>query len=174
MTEKDMDFQTVFFDFDGVILDSVHVKTEAFAAMFSSYGPEVEKQVVAYHLANGGMSRFEKFTFYYQSLLKKTISPAEVISLSGKFSDLVLEKVIRAPFIDGALEVLEELKKTNIPAYVVSGTPDAEIKLIVKRIKLDSYFREVHGSPGTKKKLSPISLIKQNLAHRVVFLLVMQ
>jgi beta-phosphoglucomutase-like phosphatase (HAD superfamily) len=33
-----MRYQAIFFDFDGVILDSVHVKTEAFAAMFRKYG----------------------------------------------------------------------------------------------------------------------------------------
>ena len=32
-------WQAVFFDFDGVILDSVDVKTQAFAAMFRAYGP---------------------------------------------------------------------------------------------------------------------------------------
>lgn len=148
-----MNWDTVFFDFDGVILDSVHVKTEAFAAMFSSYGPEVEKQVVAYHLANGGMSRFEKFTYFNQSLLKRPVSPSEITRLGEKFSDLVLEKVIQSPFVEGVMEVLEKLKKTTTPAYVVSGTPDAEIKLIVKRIKLDSYFREVHGSPRHKEEI---------------------
>jgi HAD superfamily hydrolase (TIGR01549 family) len=148
-----MDFQAVFFDFDGVILDSVHVKTAAFAAMFQPYGPDVERQVVAYHLANGGMSRFEKFSYYYQTLLNRTISPAELAGLDREFSDLVLEKVIRSPFIDGALEALNKLKKAKIPAYVVSGTPETEIKLIVKKKKLDPYFREVHGSPRHKEEI---------------------
>jgi beta-phosphoglucomutase-like phosphatase (HAD superfamily) len=38
--------QAVFFDFDGVILDSVDVKARAFSEMFRDYGPEVEKAVV--------------------------------------------------------------------------------------------------------------------------------
>ncbi|MEN8136788.1 MAG: HAD-IA family hydrolase [Thermodesulfobacteriota bacterium] len=159
-----MDFQGVFFDFDGVILDSVQVKTEAFAAMFSSYGPEVEKQVVAYHLANGGMSRFEKFSYFYQSLLNSSVSPAELTSLCEKFSDLVLEKVIRSPFINGAMEVLTELKKTSTPAFVVSGTPDLEIKLIVKRKNLESYFNEVHGSPRHKEEIVAEILHKTNFS----------
>ena len=39
-------WEAVFFDFDGVILDSVDVKTQAFADMFRQYGPEVERAVV--------------------------------------------------------------------------------------------------------------------------------
>jgi HAD superfamily hydrolase (TIGR01549 family) len=65
----------------------------------------------------------------------------------------VLEKVIRSPFIDGALEALNKLKKAKTPAYVVSGTPEAEIKLIVKKKKLDPYFKEVHGSPRHKEEI---------------------
>ena len=36
--------ESIFFDFDGVIADSVNVKTEAFAKMYESYGKEVKKQ----------------------------------------------------------------------------------------------------------------------------------
>jgi beta-phosphoglucomutase-like phosphatase (HAD superfamily) len=43
-----MHYQAIFFDFDGVILDSVHVKTEAFAAMFRKYGPEIERAVFGF------------------------------------------------------------------------------------------------------------------------------
>jgi phosphoglycolate phosphatase-like HAD superfamily hydrolase len=34
--------------------------------------------------------------------------------------------------------------------YVISGTPDAEIKSIVARKGLDHFFLEVHGSPVKK------------------------
>ena len=47
-----MQWQAVFFDFDGVILDSVNVKTHAFSQMFRKYGPEIEESVVRYHLEN--------------------------------------------------------------------------------------------------------------------------
>ena len=49
------------FDFDGVLADSVDIKADAFAELYSPYGSEIVEQVVAHQLANGGMSRFEKF-----------------------------------------------------------------------------------------------------------------
>ncbi|MGB9498885.1 MAG: hypothetical protein ACKVE4_03865 [Dissulfuribacterales bacterium] len=61
-----MDWQAIFFDFDGVIFDSVNVKTDAFANMFEVYGAEVRDAVVKYHLDNGGVSRMEKFKYYYR------------------------------------------------------------------------------------------------------------
>ena len=52
------DLDALIFDFDGVLADSVEVKTRAFAKLFQSYGPEIEDRVVKYHRNNGGMSRY--------------------------------------------------------------------------------------------------------------------
>jgi phosphoglycolate phosphatase-like HAD superfamily hydrolase len=148
-----MKWHAVFFDFDGVILDSVDVKTRAFAAMFRAYGPKVEQAVVDYHLANGGVSRYDKFKYYYKYLLKKPISQDTLDALGRKFNQLAIDGVLSAPFNNGALESLKQLKKKGIPAFVVSGTPDDEIRFIVKKRKLTSFFMEVHGSPRKKEEI---------------------
>jgi HAD superfamily hydrolase (TIGR01549 family) len=148
-----MNWEAVFFDFDGVILDSVDVKTKAFAKMFRKYGPEVEKRVVEYHLNNGGVSRFDKFRYYYEEILNKPINEKIIISLSKQFSNLVVEGILASPFIAGAKESLKVLEKNKIPAYIVSGTPDNEIKYIVEKRGLKKYFQEIHGSPKKKWKI---------------------
>lgn len=143
----------VFFDFDGVILDSVDVKTQAFAAMFRPYGPEVERAVVAYHLAHGGVSRFKKFEYYYRHLLQTPISQELLDELGREFNRLALEGVLAAPFITGAIETLGALKEQGVPAFVVSGTPHEEIQLIVEKRNLGSFFVEAHGSPRKKQEI---------------------
>lgn len=148
-----MKWEAVFFDFDGVILDSVNVKTEAFAEMFRPYGPEIEAKVVNYHLSHGGVSRFEKFRFWYKNYLNCPIDDQLIDELSKRFSDLVLKKVIAAPFIEGALETLKFAKSLNLPAYVVSGTPEDEVQCIVRARGLEAYFAEVHGSPRRKEEI---------------------
>jgi len=148
-----MNWQAVFFDFDGVILDSVDVKTRAFATMFRPYGPEVERAVVEYHLANGGVSRFKKFEYYYKLLLQKPITQDILEALGREFNQLAIEGVLAAPFIGGALETLKQLKQQSIPAFVVSGTPDEEIQIIVEKRNLGQYFVEVHGSPRKKEEI---------------------
>lgn len=148
-----MRYQAVFFDFDGVILDSVHVKTEAFASMFREYGPEVEQAVVDYHLAHGGVSRFKKFEHYYKDLLHKPIDQETLEALGQQFNQQVLGKILQAEFIPGALESLRELKQLDIPAFVASGTPEEEIRHIVRQRGLVQYFLEVHGSPRKKEEI---------------------
>lgn len=146
-------WQAVFFDFDGVVLDSVHVKTKAFAQMFRQFGSEIERQVVAYHLEYGGISRFEKFKYFYNTLLGVSISEEQLHKLGEEFSDLVLNEILASPYISGSLETLTMLRQNNVPAFVVSGTPDDEIKFIVKQRCLDVFFREVHGSPRQKDSI---------------------
>ena len=148
-----MNWQAIFFDFDGVVLDSVNVKTKAFARMFRQYGPGVEKSVVDYHLNNGGISRFEKFRYYYEHILHRPIDDQKINELAEEFSSLVLENVLNSPFIPGVLETLNQLKKENIPAYIVSGTPQDEINTIVVRKKLGRFFQKVYGSPRQKDEI---------------------
>lgn len=151
--------RAVFFDFDGVILDSVSIKTRAFAAMFRSYGIDVERKVVAYHLDNGGISRFEKFRYYYETILATQISKKTLTELNQQFSEIIMAEILAAPFIKGALNCLEELQHRNIPTFVVSGVPDTELRMIVKKRRLADYFVEVHGSPKSKKsQISDIGL----------------
>ena len=54
----------IFWDFDGVIKDSVDVKTQEFVKLFESSGSHVAEQVRLHHEANGGISRFEKLPLY--------------------------------------------------------------------------------------------------------------
>jgi phosphoglycolate phosphatase-like HAD superfamily hydrolase len=146
-------WQAVLFDFDGVILDSVGIKTDAFAEMFRRYGPEIEEKVIDYHKRNGGVSRYKKFRYFYEELLNEPISEDKIERLGSTFSDLILKKVLTAPFIPGAEATLKALSARGIPAYVVSGTPQAEIRFIVEARGLGSLFRGVYGTPPMKGEI---------------------
>lgn len=146
-------WQAVFFDFDGVIADSVRVKTTAFAAMFEPYGQEVVSKVLDYHLANGGMPRFKKFEYYLRELLHREPSPELLDQLGSEFSSRVVDGVIASSLITGAKESLKELKHHGIPAFIVSGTPHEEMLTIAEQKELATYFLEIHGSPRNKTEI---------------------
>ena len=146
-----MDCQAFFFDFDGVLVDSVEVKTEAFAILFESFGPEVRDKVVDHHRRNGGMTRKDKFRHYYKEFLKKELDDAEMGRLCHIFSALVVKKVIAAPEIPGAEAFLAKWHN-KVDCFVISATPDNEIEVILKRRGLNKYFREIRGSSHTKNQ----------------------
>lgn len=143
-------WQAVLFDFDGVIADSTQVKVKAFATLFAPYGTSVQEAVVRYHLANGGMPRREKLRHCLQAIAGQAPVEEELDRLGRAFADLVRDEVVAAPLMPGAKASLELLKKNATPAFVVSGTPADEMRLIVARKGLAPYFVEVHGSPQAK------------------------
>lgn len=147
-----LQFDALVFDFDGVLVESADVKTRAFAQLYSEYGPEVRAKAVAYHLAHAGISRFVKFRHLHQTLLGVSLSDRETAELGERFSVLVTEAVIAAPWIAGAREFLETHYR-SLPLFVASGTPDEELRTIVARRGAQSYFRSIHGSPATKGEI---------------------
>ena len=54
-----MALKCLVFDCDGVILDSVPVKTRAFARLAEPYGEEARDRFVMYHTVHGGVSRYQ-------------------------------------------------------------------------------------------------------------------
>jgi len=139
---------TAILDFDGVILESVAVKTEAFRKLFS-FAPEHLEEIIDFHLRNGGMSRFDKFKYIYAHILHEDLSDERFNWLSKRFADLVFEGVVEAPFVSGAKEFLD-CYHLRIPLYVVSATPDGEIHEIIRKRRLTRYFVRVYGAPCTK------------------------
>ena len=145
--------RAVVFDFDGVLVESVSVKTEAFRSLFSPEGPEVAARIVAYHLAHGGVSRMEKFRYAYEHILRRPLFASELQALSDRFKQLVFDGVLRAPWVPGALDALEAVQCRGWLAFVVSGTPEDELRDLVARRGVARFFAGVYGSPATKSEL---------------------
>ncbi|MDD4910435.1 MAG: HAD family hydrolase [Candidatus Omnitrophica bacterium] len=156
--------KAVIFDFDGVIVESVDIKTRAFAHLFKDYPRHIDA-IVEWHLLHGGISRFEKFEHIYKNILRLPFSEGLSEELGIKFKDYVCQEVIRCPFVKGAQEFLAKYYK-KISLFVVSGTPQEEIAFIVKERGLEKFFCEVFGSPAKKQNLISGVLEKYGLAAR--------
>jgi phosphoglycolate phosphatase-like HAD superfamily hydrolase len=162
-------FEAIVFDFDGVLVDSVDVKTRAFAALYAEYGADFERQVVAHHLAHAGISRFVKFRHYHEDLLGLRYDEATGKQLSARFSRLVVDAIIAAPYVIGAREFLDAWHD-RLPLFVASGTPDEELREIVQRRGMQRYFKSVHGSPATKTEILRGVIARHQLASAHVLM----
>ena len=141
--------KAIIFDYDGVIAESVNVKTEAFAELYKPYGEKIVQKVIEHHEANGGVSRFEKFKIYHKDFLGEDIDQQKVYELAKKFSDRVLQKVIDSPYVIGAYDFISSNYK-KYDFHVSTGTPTTEIETILKKKYIRKYFKEVYGSPEKK------------------------
>lgn len=156
-------YDAIFFDWDGVITDSVNVKTEAFVELFKQYGPEIQNKVKFHHLNNGGMSRFKKFKHYFNEFLGLEITEEKIIELSDEFSRIVTDKIIQAPLINGVIETIQKQYALGTKLFVISGTPMQEMQLIAKEKGLSKFFIEILGSPNEKTHWINYLLEKYNL-----------
>lgn len=157
-----MTYQAFFFDFDGVLADSVEVKTCAFAKLFKPYGSEIEAQVVSHHRRNGGMTRKDKFLHYYEEFLNKSLDDDEIERLCNRFSSMIVDELISCPEIRGAEDFLQRWYN-KVPCFVVSATPDVELSEIIKRRGLGVYFREILGSNRSKQENIELLIKKYDL-----------
>lgn len=138
----------IILDFDGVILESVTVKTEAFRNLFS-FVPEHVDEIVQFHIDNGGMSRFDKFRHIYENILHEPLTQSKFDELSDQFAMIVFDAVLIIPFVPGAQEFLEKYSP-QVPLYIVSATPEKELHEIVQKRGLSPYFQKVFGAPRKK------------------------
>lgn len=102
-----MALKCLVFDCDGVILDSVPVKTRAFARLAEPYGEEARDRFVMYHTVHGGVSRYKKFEWFFREILDREITPAESEEWGRRFAEYALDEVRRCELIPGIARVLE-------------------------------------------------------------------
>ena len=165
-----MNIKNIFFDFDGVIAESVSAKTDAFEEMYLQYGNDISSKVVEYHKLHGGVSRYEKFKYFHNKFLNQSIDNDEINKLAIQFSNLVLDKVIKSKEVLGANYFINKYHK-KFKFWIITGTPTKEIELIVKERNLNNFFVGLHGSPNKKKFWTEYIIEKNNLnRNNILFL----
>lgn len=141
-------FKNLIFDFDGVILDSVKIKNESFKELVKNYDRNIQIKFFDHHISNLGLSRYKKFA-YLKKLLSKN-KDYKYNNIPKKFENILNRKIKNAKLIKGVKNFLKKNKKKKL--FISSGTPNFDLKKIVKRYKIDKYFLEVLGSPRSKKQ----------------------
>lgn len=106
--------KAIILDFDGVVVESIGIKDQAFQEIFSRF-PRVFSRTMDYHFKNSGFSRVDKFKFLLIQLTYKERKNVSLQSLCDEFSQKVVDKIANCPFIPGAIEFLTYFKgKVNI------------------------------------------------------------
>jgi len=160
--------KVIILDFDGVILESVDIKTRAFRELFKDY-PEHVDAIVEYHLKHGGVSRYKKFSYIYGNILKQPLTDEKLAELGKRFSQLVVDEVKKCAFVPGALEFLAKYSK-KLKLFVASGTPEDELRIIADERGLSKYFMGLYGAPATKSEIIERIMTHEKLGrNRIVY-----
>ena len=124
--------KNVILDFDGVVLNSHKVKTNAFYFIFKKYGNLIAKKARMFHIKNIGKTRYFKFNF----IIKNYVSKKQIISiqeLDKEFDRYVLNKIMKLKVSKYLINFLKLKKKYNF--YISTSTPKNKIIKIMKTKK---------------------------------------
>jgi phosphoglycolate phosphatase-like HAD superfamily hydrolase len=145
-------YNTFIFDCDGVLLDSNKIKTSAFYEVALSYGKDAAFQLREYHIEHGGVSRFEKFKYLFNSILQIEYDQKMLDLILDNYGEIVKQKLLTCNITNGLLEFLSALPK-SIRKIVVSGGMQSELREVFNNRGLNIYFEDIYGSPDTKKDI---------------------
>ncbi|WP_051445126.1 HAD family hydrolase [Desulfocurvus vexinensis] len=151
-TARGSALDVIVFDFDGVILNSMPLKTTTFGRLFEDLGPEASAYVRAYHVEHAGVSRYVKFEHFYQKFHGRSVTPEESAALDRRFAELAMQELLRTPTLPGAREFLEAHHATW-PLYVASGAPQYELDAVLGAMGLARCFKAICGAPPAKAEV---------------------
>lgn len=159
----------IILDFDGVIVESNHIKDRAFVKIFREY-PDYYKEIMFYHYGNNAIDRYEKFKYFVENILNLTNREDLINKFVKRFNNFTQQAIIDCPYVTGALEFLDSVYK-KYPLYLVSATPNTQLIEIIKARKLDKYFKQVYGAPQKKSvTINKIISIENILPDETLFI----
>jgi phosphoglycolate phosphatase-like HAD superfamily hydrolase len=152
--------KNILWDFDGVIFDSMKIKSDGFLELFKEYDALSLEEMKRYHYAHGGVSRFDKIRYFYNNILGREITEDEVIALANKFAKIIEKKLFdKNNLIMDSIDFIKN-NYNNYSFHIVSGAEHNELNRICDAFDLTKYFISIDGSP-TKKDILVKNLLEK-------------
>ena len=151
--------KVLVYDFDGVIVDTSILKTKTFYEVFSLY-PKFFKKICNFHLKNKGISRKTQFEYLVCNLIGDTgqKASAHIKKLMRIYKNKLLPKLHNVKYIRDSYKTIRYTKK-NYSTYIVSNAPTSELELLIKKKKLDKYFKKIFSSENGINKSQALNKI---------------
>ncbi|MEN8126132.1 MAG: HAD hydrolase-like protein, partial [Bacteroidota bacterium] len=121
---------TIFWDFDGVLMNSNDIRDIGFEKVFSEYPAEDVNKLMAFHRNNGGLSRYVKFNYFFEEVRKESVSDDKMLFLLDKFSSIMRELLTDPKLL--IKESLEYVKNNHnrINMHIMSGSDQVELRYL--------------------------------------------
>ena len=150
--------KNIIFDFDGVIIDSMHIRSFGFRKIFQDFNTKSVQKLIDYHNENGGYSRFVKIKYFFNTILNQAISENEITIYANKYSKIMRENLTSKTIIIN--ETINFIKKiyTKYNLHIASGSEQEELRYLNQELGISEYFKSIYGSPTPK-----IDLVKKIL-----------
>ncbi len=160
----------IVFDCDGVLLDTMAAKIEAFRSWVPEAHADLREAYMECVMHGFGKSRTYHIETFYRELLKQAPDPVFLAAEVDRFTDICEPLCAAAAWRKGSRQFVEACRAAEIPRYVLSGTPQAPLQDMLASAGATELFDVIIGSPpGKPESMERILVETDTPAHRAVF-----
>lgn len=161
----------VVFDCDGVLLDTMPAKIEAFHQWVPEAHADKRDAFMDYIMTGFGKSRAYHMAYFYREILKEEPDPVFLDAEIARFTDICEPLCASAPWRAGSREFVEACVAAGVKRYVLSGTPQKPLEDMLASTSATDLFDVIIGSPPQKpESMERILTETDTPAHRAVFI----
>ncbi len=160
----------IIFDFDGVILDSNNVKTNAFRNISNRFGECESNALVNYHIKHGGVSRFLKIKWFVENILK-TKNEDLIRHLVEEYGNEVSKSFESCAFRTNLFQLKKKLRGTKW-SIASGGKQDEIVNLLEKKSMLEIFDNGIYGSPTSKMEIVKKTILNTESNEKNKFVLI--
>jgi phosphoglycolate phosphatase-like HAD superfamily hydrolase len=143
--------KVIFWDFDGVLMDSNAVRDIGFEKVLSHYPVDQVEQLLTFHKANGGLSRYVKFRYFFEKIRNEAVTEEQIAVLASRFSIIMKDLLLNEDLLIS--ESLDFVKRNQVKyiMHITSGSDQEELRYLCESLQIAHLFESIHGSPKAKK-----------------------
>lgn len=151
----------IVFDFDGTLVDSNHVKTEAWRTLFTSPQEQAALDtVLARHLEESRYTILDEF-YKLIGVADPTQRVALVTDKANEYGNAVLEGVLACREMPGSTSMLKTLHGAHT-MYISSNSPHKDLLRIIPSRGWSHFFKRIYGFPSQKPQTIRDVLAEEN------------
>jgi phosphoglycolate phosphatase-like HAD superfamily hydrolase len=160
----------IVFDCDGVLLDTMAAKIEAFSSWVPAAHADLREAFMSRVMGGFGKSRTFHIEMFYRELLKQDPDAVFLAAEVARFAAICEPLCAGGGWRVGSREFVEACRLAEIPRYVLSGAPQDPLEQMLASADATKLFDVIIGSPpGKPESMLRILAETDTPAHRTVF-----
>jgi phosphoglycolate phosphatase-like HAD superfamily hydrolase len=138
MEVNNINIKVVLWDFDGVLINSNAVRDLGFEKVLHEFKSEQVTALLDFHQANGGLSRYVKFRYFFEEVLGQEVAEEVILDYANRFSVIMKELLVNPSLlIDETLQFVKS-NFNNYLMHIVSGSDGNELRYLCEKMKISS------------------------------------